>query len=240
MSVIIITTYNIKLFFREQEKPKGNAGVNYFDTVTGDSDDSSNDSDHSNKQDVKDKGNNSERLPNPLLEPLPSASSTLQTQPGASVFVSQYHIAEKEKESVLEKHVKLSATKIVKIGKKLQICHKFRQGKCRFGKNCKYSHDIDSCSKQAPMQDVPFDQETGPRTGANFIPLFKDRVRQPLPGPEYIASNDMDKDDDSYMGSMKRKRRAGLAASLVPSKKALSGLNKQRETERPWTVGRNK
>ncbi|XP_052075664.1 uncharacterized protein LOC127713088 isoform X1 [Mytilus californianus] len=204
---------------------------NYLITEDNDSDESDS-SNHSNIQEVDSKIE-TERLPNPLLEPLPSASNSLQHSAGASVFVTQYHIAEKEKELILEKHVKLSATKIA-TGKKQQICHKFKRGRCRFGNNCKYSHDIDNCSK---VQNVPFDQETDACTGVNKIPLFTDRVKRPLHRPEYIpALKEEEKDDDSYMGSMKRKNRAGLSGGLIPSKKALSSLGRQRAAERPWTV----
>ncbi|CAG2232124.1 unnamed protein product [Mytilus edulis] len=204
---------------------------NYLITEDNDSDESEI-SNHSNKEEIDSK-NEAERLPNPLLEPLPSASNSLQPSAGASVFVTQYHIAEKEKELILEKHVKLSATKIA-TGKKQQICHKFKRGRCRFGNNCKYSHDIDNCSK---VQNVPFDQETDPFTGVNKIPLFTDRVKKPLHQPKYIpAMKEEENDDDSYMGGMKRKNRAGLSGGLIPSKKALSSLGRQRAAERPWTV----
>ncbi|CAG2218039.1 unnamed protein product [Mytilus edulis] len=186
---------------------------NYLITEDNDSDESEI-SNHSNKEEIDSK-NEAERLPNPLLEPLPSASNSLQPSAGASVFVTQYHIAEKEKELILEKHVKLSATKIA-TGKKQQICHKFKRGR---------------------FQNVPFDQETDPFTGVNKIPLFTDRVKKPLHQPKYIpAMKEEENDDDSYMGGMKRKNRAGLSGGLIPSKKALSSLGRQRAAERPWTV----
>lgn len=156
------------------------------------------------------------------------------------MFVSQYHIAEKEKESVLEKHVKLSETKVTS-WKKVQICHKFKKGKCHYGKNCKYSHDIDNSPANSTNQTVRFDQVTDPRTGTNTIPLFHDRVKKQLPQPEYVSPLLSEReDDDSYMGKHQRKRRAGLPGSLVPSKKALSSLNKMRQSERPWTYDKTK
>lgn len=43
-------------------------------------------------------------------------------------------------------------------------------------------------------------------------------------------------DDDKFNVGDKRKKRVGVSQTLVPPKKAMSALNKQRHEERPWTV----
>lgn len=45
-----------------------------------------------------------------------------------------------------------------------------------------------------------------------------------------------DEDDDKFNVGDKRKKRVGVSQTLVPPKKAMSALTKQRQEERPWTV----
>lgn len=175
------------------------------------------------------------RLPNPLLQnPLlsnPEKSKhdyDVSDSVGSfSVFTNQYREAEKAKHSILEKHVKMTSS--AKEDKK-QICWKFKQGRCRFGKSCKYSHVLNTI----PVSDTAPPDESGmqfsDQQGLQAAWMYNDQQRW------NSEKQEDDKDDDSYMANAKRKRRAGISDTLQPSKKALVPLEKQRASERPWTV----
>ena len=134
------------------------------------------------------------------------------------MFSTPFQRAEEEKQSVLEKHVKLSNNEI-QSGKK--VCYNFKKGKCRLGSKCKYSHG-------SPIINKATDK------------TVKNVTSYPTLGGGYQEANpqygDFKGDDDSYMESKKRKKRAGLAGGLVPPKKAMKSLDKLRQEERPWTV----
>ncbi|XP_064612114.1 uncharacterized protein LOC135476131 [Liolophura sinensis] len=178
------------------------------------------------------------RLPNPLLQnPLLSPAEKTKHDCDAcdsvgvfSVFTNQYREAEKAKHSILEKHVKMTCPSAAAMGAKKQICWKFKQGKCRFGKSCRYSHVLDtiSVSDGAPPDDsgTQFSDQQGLRAAR----MYNDQQGW------NNEQQDDDKDDDSYMSNAKRKQRAGINDTLHPSKKALVPLEKQRATERPWTM----
>ena len=141
-----------------------------------------------------------------------------------SVFINPYRQAEVAKDSVLEQHVKMVEKKFIK-GKAGQICFKFKRGRCPFGKSCKYSHDLSSemISTQPTKTNEGSSSQTRP-----WIDFNNSVVCQPLE-PEL-------EDDDGYMSQAKRKKRAGVNDNLQPPKRALQTLEKQRETERPWTM----
>ncbi|KAG8180174.1 hypothetical protein JTE90_020470 [Oedothorax gibbosus] len=76
------------------------------------------------------------------ITPLASALEMLDHKPGnipTSVFTNPYKNAENYEQSILEKHVKMTAIKNEPEAKK-KICYKFRRGKCRLGDKCQYLH----------------------------------------------------------------------------------------------------
>ena len=180
---------------------------------------------------------NRERLPNPLaidsssakLPPPALGGSFTSAVPG-SVFLNPFQKAEQAKQSVLEKHVKMTnyveeeetKEKRKKRAKdKRKLCHRFIKGNCKYGHKCRFSHDLG----QKP-QDEASDTCSSTDKHANY-------------GNRSWLEVDRDSslnDDDSYMTEAKRKKRVGVGDHLVPPKKAMKVLEQQRASERPWTV----
>ena len=214
-----------------------------------------------------------EKLPNPMAGKLPKPAIgkkkkkvKTKIQVEGSVFVNPFEKAEQAKQSILEKHVKMTENQHV-TGKKVRICFKFRKGKCPFGKNCKYSHDVDS-NLSLPYQNAEAGEGSDEtETGNNQNRSFQNRPPPPKqvgfmgtvgtlnPGHRHgqstsrgrgrgsfsqyrqqLQDKEAEADDDNYMLSAKKKKRYGVAQSLVPSKKVMSELSRQRAEERPWTV----
>ncbi|OWF40417.1 uncharacterized protein LOC110463821 [Mizuhopecten yessoensis] len=206
--------------------------VNYFQG--GDSDSTSSDEgDHQSKgQETGSKGDNQYKLPNPLADnlPIPDLGDLKDSQ---SVFSNKYELAEKAKNSILEQHVKMTEAR--KQAKK-NVCFKFQRGKCKFGKNCKFSHDRGS---DIVGNSVKQDEEKPP-TEADVSSGFSGAGRSVYLNPNTGYGDPLPPldaaDDDSYMAGAKRKKRAGLSEHLMPSKKAMSSLDRQRLHERPWTM----
>ncbi|CAH1233690.1 Hypp809 [Branchiostoma lanceolatum] len=157
------------------------------------------------------------KLPNPLLggQARPTHGRTSAGQ-SASIFHNPYKIAEREKEKVLEKHVKLTPNEREKpshiAGKK--VCWNFRKGRCRFGHKCKYAHDSD-----LPISPQPTDAPTG--AVASSAGYFDQ--------PEVL--NDEEDPDNPLQ---QRKKRPGLSQTLQPPKKSIKAYQKQLAVERPW------
>ena len=231
------------------------------------------------KQESQSKGDNSktvEKLPNPMAGKLPRPAigkkkKKVKTKINVegSVFVNPFEKAEQAKQSILEKHVKMVENQHV-TGKKVRICFKFRKGRCPFGKNCKYSHDVDSnlsLPYQSAEQGEASDETSG---GKNQNRKFQNHPPPPKPVGfmgtvgtlnagqrqgqttsrgrgrrsfsqyrQQLQDKEAEADDDNYMSSIKKKKRFGVAQSLVPSKKVMSELAKQRAEERPWTMQNN-
>ncbi|KAL4223616.1 hypothetical protein ACF0H5_017085 [Mactra antiquata] len=233
------------------------------------------DSDDDNKRETQSSSSNHERLPNPLGEKLPTpaigsgseTNATKGTEGPGSVFANPFENAEMAKQSILEKHVKMTEAQLM-TGKRAKICKSFKLGKCRFGKHCKYSHDLDSnlslrytsthdvCGTEDQQDsstpaNIPKHLRLPPPPKQGFmgtIDSLKSDNRPPSTYRQrqqysqqvrYMQSADgEDNDDDKFNVGDKRKKRVGVSQSLVPPKKAMSNLNKQRQSERPWTMNR--
>lgn len=209
------------------EPEKCNISTNCFDENDDDESDSDQESPElSVKQD--DSPSTAARLPNPLVGIFTSEEDKNLTTKH-SVFSSEYEHLEAAKRSVLEKHVKLTDDEIEK-RRNRPICNKFKNGKCRFGVRCKFSHDVNQ-AQSGPTEDASQAQETSAQAPKVFShqPKF-------LKGPGSIDYMPEPVDDDSYMGQFKRKRRYGVTDTLRPPKKALNDLDRHRHTDRPWTV----
>ncbi|CAH1800403.1 unnamed protein product [Owenia fusiformis] len=196
--------------------------VNFL-TADLSSDDS--DNDEPNKKCQNEKSETKERLPNPLALSLPSPLLGDGIGSQAGVFKTKFQIAEEAKNSVLEQHVKMTVAETLKKKERKQICYKFRKGQCKFGKKCKYFHDVPNAGNS---NDNSGNQE---ETSAKIVQHFG---VSNFPQGEDLP---VEVDDDSYMGQAKKKKRVGIAQqSLVPPKRAMKNLSKIREQERPWTM----
>ncbi|XP_060075689.1 zinc finger CCCH domain-containing protein 18-like [Ylistrum balloti] len=209
--------------------------VNFFQSVDSDSS-SSDEEDNKTKKENASKGDNQNKLPNPLAEKLPTPSLR-DLKDSQSVFSNKYELAEKAKNSILEQHVKMTEAR--KQAKK-NVCFKFQKGKCKFGKNCKFSHD---CGSDIVVNSTKQDEEKS-QNEADFNSGFGGAGRSVHCDPNVRYGDTLPPvdaaDDDSYMARTKRKKHAGLSENLVPSKRAMSSLDRQRIHERPWTVNNKK
>jgi len=176
------------------------------------------------------------RLPNPLS----GSAENDDDESRSSVFVNYYHRAERAKLAVLEQHVKLTTAKDIGGGaaagdkhkkgtKKRQICLNFQRGSCRYGQKCKFAHTVES-EKGHTVDGVA---ELATNLRANQFgsppPFFYDQ--------HAIGDvNEYANDDDDNDGIKKRRKRSGITDTLLPPKRALHSLEKQRKEERPWTV----
>jgi hypothetical protein len=210
-----------------------------------------------------------EKLPTPDLGTDTKLPIHKSTEGRGSVFANPFETAEMVKQSILEKHVKMTEAQLA-TGKKAKICKAFKQGRCRFGKNCKFSHDLDAnlslrykqedsvqdgvdiSSGQTEQSSIPKALRLPPppkqqqgfmgtvdtlHGGPKHVSTHQQRV-QYVQQQRYMSTADVE-DDDKFNVGDKRKKRVGLAQSLVPPKKAMSLLTRQRMEERPWTLGKN-
>ena len=237
-------------------------------------DDTASDSEEEKKKkESESKGDNSkaEKLPNPLMEKLPhpvigkkkTKKKKSKVVVEGSVFVNPFEKAEQAKQSILEKHVKMTENQ-PSTGKNVKICWKFKKGRCPFGKNCKYSHDVDS-NLSLKYQNSEVAASESEQEGKNHHRKFPNLPPPPKPvgfmgtvgtlkNPrgsaqtssksystyrQQLHDKETEADDDNYMLSAKKKKRYGVAQNLVPPKKAMTALIKQRNEERPWTVQKN-
>ncbi|XP_062590843.1 uncharacterized protein LOC134252388 [Saccostrea cucullata] len=203
---------NVTLSATTEKDTEDKAKQNFFDAGASSS------SEEEDKDDIKTDEKN--RLPNPLLGGLPQPVFDADNDRELlSVFTNPYEKAEQAKNTVLEKHVKMVERNIPK-GKAGQVCFKYKKGKCPYGKNCRYSHDLSSelISKPQVMTEEK-----------SVFDLHHHSVTVQKIEPEL-------EDDDNYMANAKRKKRSGITDNLLPPKRALKSLDKQRQSERPWTV----
>ena len=180
---------------------------------------------------------NRERLPNPLaidsgsakLPPPALGGSFTSAVPG-SVFLNPFQKAEQAKQSVLEKHVKMTnyveeeetKEKRKKRAKdKRKLCHRFIKGNCKYGNKCRFSHDLGPKPEDEVSDTCSSTDKHANYGNRSWLEVDKDSSLN---------------DDDSYMTEAKRKKRVGVGDHLVPPKKAMNVLEQQRASERPWTV----
>lgn len=126
----------------------------------------------------------------------------------SSVFFNPYLAAEKQRLSVLEKHVHLSESKTEDARSK-QVCFKFQKGRCRLGDKCKFFHGLINV----------------PNAELGIAPNLTNAATNYEP----------DKDEDSWEPQRRKKRKTGISDSLVPPKRAMQAYEKQRESEKPWS-----
>uniref|UniRef100_H3A5B9 Si:ch211-113e8.11 n=2 Tax=Latimeria chalumnae TaxID=7897 RepID=H3A5B9_LATCH len=131
----------------------------------------------------------------------------------SSVFRNPFREEQREKLSVLQKHVQLTVPDISKQGDGRKICLKYRkEGRCRYGTNCKFAHDSDL---QLPVQPDPQASQRGSVALAHAEAGCAAEEEQP-PG--------------------RGKRKPGVGDTLIPPKKALKSYQSQLAKERPWSL----
>ncbi|XP_014246444.1 uncharacterized protein LOC106664893 [Cimex lectularius] len=128
-----------------------------------------------------------------------------------SVFVNPFLEAEIAQYAVLEKHVKMVPQKDEKMTKK--VCYMFKKGNCRFGKKCKFAHNVDN--GQAAVTQEHKDNSNHNNHNQGFIDENQDLSR----------SKDSDDEDEPQ----KKKKRLGLTRGLIPSKKVMNLYKQQKE-----------
>lgn len=147
-----------------------------------------------------------------------------------SVFKNPFRIKEDQKKAVLERHVEMTVKhedQRTIDGKK--VCWNFRKGRCRFGSKCTFAHDSDVKQRGSQQTDSTPESSEKVNQGSRHsvkTPLFK----IPLPGrnnssseqlEDYDNVDDLDSSEAVIECNKKAKKRPGLSAGLVPSKKAM-------------------
>lgn len=164
-------------------------------------------------------------LPNPFTGNLPSPN--LDSRPAGTshlVFSNPFKEEQTRRESILQQHVKMTEHSKNSNSKK-QVCWKFKRGKCRFSKNCKFSHDIDNHIESPLVKNQ----------GSEIPKQFSEQALQNNSASDQFEM--VTEDEDDYLKG-KRKKRTGMTDSLMPPKKAMVTLSKIQAQERPWTVKR--
>ena len=188
-----------------------------------------------------------DRLPNPLADDAPKlprpviSKRTGSTSTGSiqhSVFVTPFQKAEAAKDSILEQHVKMTSAELKKEKGGKKVCWNYRKGKCHKGSKCKFAHDNDIVQERtensAERQDV---SSQASATQHHHLGYYgNESFHQPF---DANCQSSNAPDDDSFSTEQRqKKKRVGMRDHLVPPKRAMQALQKQREEERPWTMSK--
>ncbi|XP_062892740.1 collagen alpha-2(I) chain [Mobula hypostoma] len=141
----------------------------------------------------------------------------------AGVFANPFAEERREQLRLLEKHVRLTG----RLGEQgpggPRICLPYRKdGRCRYGVNCKFAHDSDLPGPQGPD---PGGQHS-PQASAYIAPGNRQ-------APAYIASDNQQAPAYIAPGNSQpgTKRRPGLSPGLLPPKRSLKDYQAQRAKE---------
>ncbi|XP_044153865.1 uncharacterized protein LOC122940978 [Bufo gargarizans] len=165
-----------------------------------------------------------EEPPASHLSPLPSfrlPAPCLSNQSGlssSSVFSNPFQDEKQAQLSILERHVKLSDGNWARGGKGVCLAYQ-RDGRCRYGTKCKYSHSSD-----LPQGSTAFSQR----------PIVVNNSSNKVLEMQSLASGE-EQVEEPQSDKGKRKK-PGLSDTLVPPKRSLKNYQKQLSTDRPWTV----
>ncbi|XP_067004168.2 uncharacterized protein [Anabrus simplex] len=159
-----------------------------------------------------------EKLPGPEFGT--GTTSTMKT----SVFSNPFAEAEMAKKAILEKHVKMTPTKDeTKMINGRKICWNFRKGRCRFGHKCKFAHDSDL---HAPISE---EQDGSDVVNSTQFVLVSPNAAIP------IVENELSNSSESTNLGNKMKR-PGIHQTLIPGKKVMKLLKRQKGTGASWVM----
>ncbi|XP_063814551.1 uncharacterized protein LOC135054970 [Pseudophryne corroboree] len=159
------------------------------------------------------------RLPAPRL-------GTQSAMSSGSVFANPFQDQQQAQRTILERHVKLSDGNWAKAGKGVCLAYE-RDGRCRYGTKCKYSHgsDLPQGTAVSTQREI---QEREPGDDAWEVPAESWKGGHVMPGGE---------EQGEEMKTEKGKRKKpGLGNTLIPPKKSLKNYEKQLSAERPWAL----
>ncbi|XP_075698002.1 uncharacterized protein LOC142663308 [Rhinoderma darwinii] len=151
------------------------------------------------------------KLPAPCLGNQSGLSST-------SVFSNPFQDEKQAQLSILERHVKLSEGNWAKGGKGACLAYQ-RDGRCRYGTKCKYSHgsDLPQGSTSSAQREIMGNDSGNKASETHGLGSREEHVEEPQ----------TDKG---------KRKKPGLSDTLVPPKRSLKNYQKQLSTERPWAV----
>ncbi|XP_068111678.1 uncharacterized protein [Hyperolius riggenbachi] len=163
-------------------------------------------------------------LPSPLLTvrlPAPCLGKHGGGNPGG-VFSNPFQDEQQAQLSILERHVKLSDSNWSKGGKGVCLAYQ-RDGRCRYGTKCKYSHGSDL----PPGATVP---AQGELVGSSDTLEVKD------PGGKTGDVHCGEEVGEEIPAEKGKRKKPGLTNTLIPPKKSMKNYQKQLSSERPWAV----
>lgn len=145
---------------------------------------------------------------------------------GSSVFTNPFKEQADERLNILQKHVSLTlqAKPALIAGKKICISYR-KDGRCRFGSRCKYAHDSDLQNTATFVDRTDSDEVFNPCSDQSQ-PSHSALLQTPN-CPATMPSSE----DGGMEEGRPNKKRAGLAETLIPPKRALKQFERQRQKE---------
>ncbi|KAG8434888.1 hypothetical protein GDO86_013012 [Hymenochirus boettgeri] len=165
--------------------------------------------------------------PSCIRFPAPALGSQ-NTSSFGGVFSNQFHAEQQTQLSILEKHVKLSDSNWSQ-GRGACLAYQ-KDGRCRYGTRCKYSHGSDLPQENAgvDLEEECNNTELRDKSGGD-IQMDNWRVgikRTGEHGGEEEVSESL----------RPKKKKSGLTNTLLPPKRYLKNYNEHLANERPWTL----
>lgn len=139
------------------------------------------------------------------------------------MFANPFRDEERAQLSILERHVKLSDNNWAKGGKGVCLAYQ-RDGRCRYGTKCKYSHGTDL----PPGATLASQGELS--SGGGDVP---EAVGDGLKLGELQSGEEAGEETQAERG---KRKKPGLSNTLIPPKKALKSYQKHQSAERPWAL----
>lgn len=154
-------------------------------------------------------------IPKPsfLQEQHSSVVSSVSFDSGTSVFRNPFRDKEDKKKAILEQHVNMTQRQEeLKMIDGKKVCWMYRKGRCRNGSKCKFGHDSDVKAENLPPKPEEIydsDAQISSEKSRSGLVQALNMHREMSPPPQ--------EEDEKAP----RKRRPGLADSVVPTKKAM-------------------
>lgn len=166
-----------------------------------------------------------EPLPSPLLSArLPAPRLGIQSKVSPSgVFANPFREEERAQLSILERHVKLSDNNWAKGGKGVCLAYQ-KDGRCRYGTKCKYSHGTD-----LPLGATVSSQGEVSSSRGDVLEMVRDSSKL----GELQSGEETGEETQAERG---KRKKPGLSNTLIPPKKSLKSYQKHLSSERPWVL----